>query len=102
MEPPPPLLDDASRYGRPTARELLGAVREFLTNDVMTTDDPRLAFNGRVAANALGIVERELAQPVVDYAGDDWETLAVTVRDRLAVANPRHLARSLPTPEEAT
>ncbi len=102
VEPRPPLPDDASRYGRPTARELLDAVREFLTNDVMTTDDPRLAFNGRVAANALGIVERELAQPVVDSEGDDWAALAMTVRDRLAVANPKHLARSLPTPEEAT
>ena len=60
----------------------------------MTTDDSRLAFNGRVAANVLAIVERELAQPVVVREGDDWATLAMSVRDRLAVANPKHLTRS--------
>ena len=83
-----------TRYGRPTARELLDAVREFLTDEVMTSDDRRLAYQARVAANVLAIVERELAQEPVDHEGDDWTTLALAVRDRLAVANPRHLARS--------
>ena len=93
---PPPMADDPSRYGRPTARELLEAVREFVTAEVMTADDSRLAFHGRVAANVLAIVERELALPATLRDGDDWPTLAVAVRDRLAVANPAHLARSLP------
>ena len=60
---PAPLPDDARPYGRPTARELLEAVHEFLTEQVMASDDRALAYHGRVAANALGIVERELAQP---------------------------------------
>ncbi len=96
---PAVLDDDASRYGRPTARELLEAVREFVTAEVMTADDERLAFHGRVAANVLAIVERELAQPPVPHSGDDWPALARLVRDRLAVANPRHLSRSQPGPE---
>lgn len=89
---PPPMADDPSRYGRPTARELLEAVREFVTAEVMTADDSRLAFHGRVAANVLAIVERELAQEHVARDGDDWETLALTVRDKLTIASPRHLS----------
>ena len=78
---PAPLPDDARPYGRPTARELLEAVHEFLTQQVMTNDDPALAYNARVAANALGIVERELAQPPArdpdDHDGEDWSALAL-------------------------
>ena len=37
-------------------------MHEFLTERVMTSDDRALAYHGRVAANTLGIVERELAQ----------------------------------------
>ena len=86
--------DDPTRYGRPTARELIEAVREFLTEEVMASGDRRLAYQARVAGNALAIVARELAQEPVDHEGDDWTTLALAVRDRLTVANPRHLARS--------
>lgn len=45
---------------RPDASELLGAVREFLENDVMPATEGRVQFHTRVAANVLGIVEREL------------------------------------------
>jgi hypothetical protein len=46
---------------RPTAAELVQAVREFLEHDVMATStDTRVQFHARVAANALGMVEREL------------------------------------------
>jgi aminoglycoside phosphotransferase (APT) family kinase protein len=96
---PPSRPDHATAYGRPTVRELVEAVREFVTADVMSRDHPRLAFHGRVAANVLGIVERELSRPVVERPGDDWATLALVVRDRLAVANPAHLARSRPAPD---
>jgi hypothetical protein len=40
------------------------------------------------------IVERELAAPATRREGDDWNTLALDVRDRLAVANPKHLRSS--------
>ncbi|MEA3055729.1 MAG: hypothetical protein QOD30_1161 [Actinomycetota bacterium] len=85
--------DEPGLHGRPTARELLDAVRGFLSDDVMVNTTGRLSFHARVAANMLAIVERELASPGELRAGDDWATLARNVRDRLAVANPRHLAR---------
>jgi aminoglycoside phosphotransferase (APT) family kinase protein len=88
---PASLPDDATLYGRPTARELLDAVADFLTDDVATSTDSRLAYQGRVAANVVRMVERELAHPATRRAGDDWPTLALDVRDRLLVANPKHL-----------
>jgi aminoglycoside phosphotransferase (APT) family kinase protein len=90
--PPAELPDDDARSGRPTARELLDTVRELLMERVATSDDRGLAYEGRVAANVLRIVERELAQAWTPRSGDDWETLALVVRDRLAVANPQHLS----------
>jgi hypothetical protein len=47
---------------RPTAPELLEAVREYLERDVMAADElsGRVRFHARVAVNVLGIVEREL------------------------------------------
>ena len=44
----------------PSARELLTAVREFLNNVAMPELSGRARFHARVAANVLGIVEREL------------------------------------------
>ena len=88
---PQPLPDAAGTYGRPTAREILAAVRQHLSDDVMPASSGRAAFHARVAANMLAIVERELAQPVPAYEGDDWRSLAEVVRLKLAVANPKHL-----------
>ena len=45
---------------RPTAVELLEAIREFLKQDVMPTVEGRVRFHSRVAVNALGMLEREL------------------------------------------
>ena len=45
---------------RPTAAELIVAVREFLERDVAPTVEGRVAFHTRVAVNALAIVAREL------------------------------------------
>jgi len=81
-------------YGRPTASELLEAVMEFLTGSVMPATSGQLAFHARVAANALGIVARELelelgpARP-----GDD---LADRVAASLAVANPKYFGADVP------
>lgn len=88
---PEPQPDVAGLHGRPTARELLDAVRMFLTDDVMAGTSGRLSFDARVAANMLAIVERELGQASREHTGDDWSSLARAVRDRLAVANPKHL-----------
>jgi aminoglycoside phosphotransferase (APT) family kinase protein len=95
---PAPQPDDAVPYGRPTARELLEAVREFLTDKVMASDDGALAYHGRVAANVIAIVERELAHPPVTRGDDDWASLALGVRDRLVVASPKHLDNNAVTP----
>ncbi len=47
---------------RPSAAELVEAVREFLERDVMTATEGRVQFHTRVAVNALGMVERELTE----------------------------------------
>ena len=54
---------------RPTAQELIEAVREFIERDVMGALDGQQAFHARVAANVLAMVERELAMgPASDAA----------------------------------
>lgn len=45
---------------RPTATELVDAVREFLDTDLMPTLQGRQQFHTRVAINVLGTVAREL------------------------------------------
>jgi hypothetical protein len=47
---------------RPTASELVTAVREFLEHDVIAATDGRVKFHTRVAVNVLNIVARELDQ----------------------------------------
>jgi aminoglycoside phosphotransferase (APT) family kinase protein len=73
-------------HGRPTVSELLDAVREFLTGQVMPATTGQLAFHARVAANVLGIVARELELG----AGAPETGLADRVAAKLAVANPRY------------
>lgn len=46
---------------RPTTSELVEAVRGFLEADVKGATEGRVSFHSRVAANALAMVERELA-----------------------------------------
>jgi hypothetical protein len=55
---------------RPSAAELVAAVRAFLEADVMPAVEGRVAFHTRVAVNALGMVEREL---LLGPAADDAE-----------------------------
>ena len=45
---------------QPTAAELLRAVNDFLQEHVLPQLEGHAAFHGRVAANVLGIVQREL------------------------------------------
>jgi aminoglycoside phosphotransferase (APT) family kinase protein len=105
----------------PTAAELVEAVREFLERDVMTATEGRVQFHTRVAVNVLNMVqreltlgadqavthterlavlgvgsERELSDAIASGAMDDRldEVVAIvraTVRDKLAVANPKYL-----------
>ncbi len=75
---------DRAPHGRPTASELLEAVREFLTDQVRPATSGQLAFHARVAANVLAIVARELelGEP------PSHASLADAVAARLAVSNP--------------
>lgn len=49
-------------YDQPSAAELVRAVRDFLEQHAMPALEGHAAFHARVAANALGIVERQLLQ----------------------------------------
>lgn len=60
---------------RPTAAELLEAVRDSLDEDVLPALDGRARFHARVARNAVDIVIRELR---------DGPAAARAERDRLA------------------
>lgn len=111
----------SSPHDAPTAAQLVEAVREFLENDVLAATEGRVQFHTRVAVNALKMVQRELESgpaPAEDHAGrlarlgvadeaalsaairsgelderyDEVKELVwATVRDKLAVANPRYL-----------
>jgi hypothetical protein len=108
----------------PSTGELLEAVREWLQSDVLAATDGRLQYHTRVAINVLSIVERELALGATHEEAhlDRLRTLGVaddaalsaairsgalddrlpevralvweSVRDKLAVANPKYLSSS--------
>jgi aminoglycoside phosphotransferase (APT) family kinase protein len=108
-------------FGRPTAAELVEAVREYLERGVMEGSEGAARFEARIARNALAAVERQLhLGPAITAAhaarvgalgfeGDgalaaairsgafdtDWHAvaaaLAASARDQLLVANPGYL-----------
>lgn len=108
----------------PTAAQLVEAVREWLERDVLAATEGRLQFHTRVAVNVLAMVERELALGTAQAAeheqrlarlgaADDADLAArirsgelddryeevrdlvwASVRDKLAVANPRYLGHA--------
>jgi hypothetical protein len=59
---------------RPTAVELLCAVRHFLELEVLPGLEGRLRFHGLVAANVLAIVAREVAGEETGLVGE-WRRL---------------------------
>jgi hypothetical protein len=105
-------------HDRPTAAELVEAVRELLEGEVMGALEGRLRFQVRIAVNALGMVGRELdlgAEQAAAHADrlaalgladdralaaairagdldDRWDEVLAAVRasvvDKLAVAHP--------------
>ena len=109
-------------FGRPTAAELVEAVREHLDATVGRTEAGRDRFEARVARNALAMVERELqsgpalarahARRLDDLGFPDDAALAAAIRsggfdhdltgvggalaaaarDQLLVANPDYVA----------
>jgi aminoglycoside phosphotransferase (APT) family kinase protein len=108
--PVDPQPDPGTAHGRPTAAELVEAVREHLAQTVAPELDGAAAFQLKVATNALGIVERELTATSTSVLNDQLErALADAIRsgneledevlveiraavvDRLRVANPKWL-----------
>jgi hypothetical protein len=107
-------------HDRPTAAELVEAVREFLERDVMEATTGRVRFHTRVAVNVLNMVQRELENGQEQAAAheerlrrlgfeDDTQLSAAirrgdldsrydevkaainaSVDDKLAVANPKY------------
>ena len=110
----------AGLHGRPTAAELLEAVREWVASDVRESASGRVGFHSRVAENVLAMLEREAAMgPAMEadhrsrlaslgveddpgfaaglrdgsLSGPDVVTaMAESVVDKLRVANPRWFA----------
>lgn len=104
-------------HGRPTAAELLEAVREWVAGDVREQASGRVGFHSRVAENVLATLEREATMgPAMDadhaerlralgvaddrafaagvrdgsLDGDEVvRAMAESVVDKLRVANPR-------------
>ncbi|GAC1425584.1 MAG: hypothetical protein NVSMB5_19920 [Candidatus Velthaea sp.] len=61
-----------SVHDRPSAIELLDAVRGYLIDEVAATaTDRRAIFRARIAANVIAIVQRELASASADSAAED-------------------------------
>lgn len=109
-------------HDRPTAAELVEAVREFLERDVMAATEGRVQFHTRVAVNVLNTVQRELelgpaqtaahrerldalgfadeaelaaairAGDVDDRYDEIKAAVTATVTDKLRVANPKYLS----------
>jgi hypothetical protein len=73
-------------HDRPTASELVQAVREWMEQDLSKGIEPRLAFHLRVAMNMLDIVDREL------QLGAPMEERHAQVLQGLGVANDTELA----------
>ncbi len=96
---------------RPTALELLEAVEEFLSTELLPTlDDQRLKFRTLVALNALGIARRELDADEPGLGEDEIRELARRIRAgdvpadahailkehvaaKLRISNPQYLER---------
>ncbi len=113
-------------HDRPTAIELVEAVREWIHRTQVDDEIEPNRFHARVAVNMLAIVEREMSlgpeqhlahlarleqlgvtddaelaaairSGALDDRADEVRTLVwAGVRDKLAVANPRYLDRVEP------
>ena len=72
-------------HGRPSSLDLVIAVREFLSDHVMAETEGALSFHARVAANVLGMVERELADETAQACA------RAAALERLGVSSEREL-----------
>jgi hypothetical protein len=77
---------------RPSAAELVDAVREFLERDVMTNTEGRVQFHARVAVNALGMIVRELTDGPAYTAAERARAAELLGHDGDTVELERELA----------
>jgi hypothetical protein len=80
---------------QPSAAELVTAVREFIEKHAIPQLSGRTAFHGRVAANALAIVARELEQGPATLAAETESLRALLGEDGTPEALNRELCRRL-------
>ncbi len=66
---------------RPTAAELIEAVREFIAGPVTAALSGQAAFHARVATNVLAMVERELEHGPASDAAEAARLKALLGRD---------------------
>jgi hypothetical protein len=74
-------------HDRPTAAELVSAVREFLERDVFPSVEGRVQFHTRVAMNALAMVERELELGTAQSAQHERDLVSLGVADEAELAS---------------
>ncbi len=79
---------------RPTALELLEAVRAFLEDDVLPVLDARRRFHARVAANVLRIIGRELAGEEATLTAEWRQLEALLGRETTAPPAGREVLRA--------
>ena len=82
-------------YDRPTAAELVGAVRDFLEQQAMPALEGLAAFHARVAANALGIVQRQLELAPGHEAAERARLAVLLGRDGSLYEQNRELCRRI-------
>jgi Domain of unknown function (DUF6285) len=82
-------------HDRPSAAQLVAAVRDFLEKVAQPELRGHSAFHARVAANALAIVERELALGAEQDAAERERLRALLGRDGGLEAQNRELCRAI-------
>jgi uncharacterized protein DUF6285 len=82
-------------HDRPSAAQLVAAVRDFLEKVAQPELRGHSAFHARVAANALAIVERELALGAEQDAAERERLRALLGRDDALEAQNRELCRAI-------
>ncbi len=78
---------------RPTAIELLEAVRRFLGEEVVNALEGHLKYQARVAANVVAIVAREIESEERQLAGE-WERLGALLDDSTPPPGDRQALRA--------
>ncbi len=82
-------------HDRPSAAQLVAAVRDFLERTALPELRGHSAFHARVAANALAIVERELALGASQDAAERERLCVLLGDDGPLEARNRELCRAI-------